>query len=169
MAADNMLRNFALFVNGRGLAGNCEEYTPPKLAEVTEDYKAGGMDASLKIPMGQEAMECAFTLTKFDPNVLGLWGVAPGNYVPFVVRGALQSADGTITPVTEYTRGRIRETDAGNWQPLAKVSLKFTCDLTYYRREINGVTVTEIDVLNIIRIVNGVDVLAAIRSAIGLA
>jgi len=167
-AADNVLRNFALFVDGRGLAGNCEEFMPPKLTNITEDFKAGGLNSPIKIKMGQEAMECSFTLTKFDPNVLGLWGVAPGLVVPFVARGATQSLNGTVVPVVHYCRGEVREEDPGSWQPQAKATLKFTVDVTYYRKEVNGVAIDLIDVPNMICVINGVDQLAAIRAAIGL-
>jgi hypothetical protein len=167
-AADSILRNFALFIDGKGYAGNCEEFVPPKLVSQTEDFKAGGLDAPLKIELGQEAMEAGFTLTKFDANALSMWGLGPGSEVPFVSRGATQNFDGTVTPVVIYCRGKIGEEDPGNWQPQAKATLKFTVDVSYYRRDINGKTVTEIDVPNMKRIINGVDVLAAIRSALGL-
>lgn len=168
-AADNILKNFALFVDGRGLAGNCEELSPPKLTLLTEDFKAGGLDAALKIRMGQEPMEASFTLTKFDEKVLALWGVAPGNTSAFVGRGAVQSLDGSTKPVVEYMRGEVREMDPGQWTPQGKATLKFIVDVTYYRKEINGTVIHEIDIPNMKRIVNGKDTLAAIRLAIGLA
>lgn len=168
-AADNILKNFALFVDGRGLAGNCEELSPPKLALITEDFKAGGLDSAIKVRMGQEPMEASFTLTKFDPNVLALWGVAPGNPSAFVARGAVQSLNGVVQNVVEYMRGEVREMDPGQWTPQGKATLKFVVDVTYYRKEQDGKTVHEIDVPNMKRIVNGVDSLAAIRAAIGLA
>ena len=168
-AADNILKNFQLYVDGRGLAGNCEELSPPKLASVTEDFKAGGLDAAIKMRMGQEPMECSFTLTKFDARVLALWGVAQGNVSSFVGRGAIQSLDGKVQNVVEYMRGEVREMDPGQWTPQGKATLKFTVDVTYYRKEQGGQVITEIDIPNMKRIINGVDVLADIRSAIGMA
>jgi len=168
-AADNILKNFALFVDGRGLAGNTEDFAPPKLTSLTEDFKAGGLDAAMKIRMGQEPMECSFTLTKFDAKVLALWGVAEGNASAFVARGAVQSFDGKVQKVVEYCRGQVREMDPGQWTPQGKATLKFVVDVTYYRKEQDGQVITEVDIPNMKRIVNGVDVLADIRAAIGLA
>jgi P2 family phage contractile tail tube protein len=167
-AADNILRNFQLYIDGKGYAGNCEEFQPPKLTLHTEDFKAGGLDTSLKIELGMEPMEVMFTLTDFDPQALATWGVGPGNAIPIVARGALQNLNGSVTPIVEYIRGTVREMDPGTWQPQAKSSLKFTIDATYYRRNVNGVAVTEIDVINMKRVINGVDTLAKIRTALGI-
>lgn len=38
-----ILKNFNLFVDGRGYAGKAEEVTPPKLSLKTQEF--GGMDA----------------------------------------------------------------------------------------------------------------------------
>ncbi len=38
--------------------------------------EGGGLDAGINIPIGQEPMEASFVLTKFDPDVLSLWGIA---------------------------------------------------------------------------------------------
>ena len=168
MAAENILKNFALFVDGRGLAGNCEEIAPPKLTLIKEDFKAGGLNSAIKITMGQEPMEMGFTLTKFDPRVLALFGVAPGNPVAFVARGGLQSLSGAVTPIEIYVRGEMREIDPGNWQPLAKVTQKFMVDAIYYRFTQGGAVIHEIDVPNMKMIINGVDQMAAMRAAIGI-
>ncbi|AMW35750.1 hypothetical protein HEQ62_10815 [Haematospirillum jordaniae] len=41
MAARDVLKNINLFVDGRGYAGQLSEYSPPSLALVTEDFRAG--------------------------------------------------------------------------------------------------------------------------------
>lgn len=56
MAARDILKNFNLFVDGRGYAGNVSEYTPPNLAVQTEDHRAGGMDAPIALDMGMEGL-----------------------------------------------------------------------------------------------------------------
>ena len=46
-----ILKNFNLFVDGRGYAGRTEEVTPPKLTIKTEELRAGGMDAPISIDL----------------------------------------------------------------------------------------------------------------------
>lgn len=168
MSARDVLKNFHLLVDGRGYAGQVDEYTPPVLNIQTEDYRGGGMDAPVAISMGMEKLETSFALIAYDKDVLALWGVAQGSEVPMTVRGALESHSGTVTPVVHTMRGKIRSIDSGTWQAGQKPQLKFTLDLTYYKLEHNGQVVHEIDVVNMVRTINGIDVLAEIRGALAI-
>lgn len=168
MAARDVRKNLNLFVDGRGYAGQIEEFNPPKLALMTEDFRGGGMDAPVEITMGMEKLECDFSLIAYDAEVLKLFGVAEGNLVPFVAREALESFDGTITPVVHTMRGKIREIDPGTSKPGDKPSLMVSMALTYYKLQHGATTVLEIDVENMVRVVNGVDALASQRAALGL-
>lgn len=168
MAARDVLKNLNLFVDGRGYAGQIDEYNAPDLSITTEDYRAGGMDAPIAIEMGQEPLETSFSLIAYDADVLALWGVAEGASVPFIVRGALESFDGTVKPVRHEMRGKITSIGRGTWAPGQKPALTITMRLSYYKEVHDGSTLHEIDVENMIRIVNGTDRLAAQREAIGL-
>lgn len=168
MAAENILKNFNLFIDGRGYAGKCSDVTPPKLTDKSEDFQAGGMAAPIEIQMGHEKLELDFTLESYDPNALSLWGLAPGNVTPFVIRGALQSLDGKVQQVEIVCRGRVREEDPDAWKPSTKAPLKFKVAATTYRRTVAGRVTHDIDVPGMKCVVNGVDQLAGIRSAIGL-
>ena len=57
-----ILKNFNLFVDGRGYAGRAEEVTPPKLTIKTEEIRNGGMDAPISVDLGMEKLECQFIL-----------------------------------------------------------------------------------------------------------
>jgi UDP-N-acetylmuramoyl-L-alanyl-D-glutamate--2,6-diaminopimelate ligase len=52
-----ILKNFNVFVDGRGYAGKIDEITLPKLTIKTEEYRAGGMDIPVSIDMGMEKLE----------------------------------------------------------------------------------------------------------------
>ena len=52
-----ILKNFNLFVDGRGYAGKAEEVTPPKLTIKTEEFRGGGMDVPAAVDMGMEKLE----------------------------------------------------------------------------------------------------------------
>lgn len=169
MAANDVRKASALFVNGKGYAGQVEELNPPKLAMKVEEFRAGGMNAPIDIELGMEKMMSDFTLVAYDADVIALFGITPGPVaVPFVVREALQSLDGTVTAVAHTMLGRIIEVDPGTSKSGDKPSLKISVSLTYYRLEHGGRTLQEIDPVNMVHIVNGVDVLAAQRAALAI-
>lgn len=168
MVAENILKNFHLIIDGRGYAGQVEEYTPPVLNAKVEDFRASGMDTSVPIHMGMEKLESSFSLVSYSKDVLALWGISQGQDVPCTIRGALESLNGDVTQVIHTLRGKIRTLDAGTWQAGQKAALKITLDLTYYKLEHGGQVVHEIDVANMVRTINGIDVLAEIRTALGV-
>lgn len=168
MAARDLLKNFAAFVDGRGYAGEVSEYNPPDLTLMVEDFRAGGMDAPLAVDMGMEGLEASLVFTKYDADVLQLFGVAEGTSVPLTVRGALESYDGTVKQVVHQMRGRITSLARGTWTPGSLAPLTVTMRLAYYREEVAGVVLNEIDIPNMVRVIAGVDRLAAQRAAMGI-
>jgi len=166
--ARDILKNFNLFVDGRGYAGQVLEYSPPDLTVSTEDFRAGGMDAPLAIEMGQEGLETSFQLAGYDAETLMLWGIGEGASVPLTIRGALESFDGTVKPVVHEQRGKITSLQRGTWTPGQQAPLSVTMRLEFYRETHNGTVVHDIDIPNMRRVVNGVDRLAGLRDAMGL-
>ncbi len=165
---DDVLKNMSLFVDTRGYAGNVEELTLPKLTLKTEEFRNGGMDAPLEVELGMEKLESEFTLTRFDREALRLFGVLDGNAIPLTVRGAVVSDDGATKSVAVNLRGFVREVDFGTWKSGDKATLKFMFALRYYKLTYDGQVLHEIDVANMVRIINGVDQLAAQRDALGV-
>jgi len=166
--ADQILKNFALFVNGQGYAGQIENFKPPTLTLTGEDVRVGGMDAPIFIPMGQDKLESEFHLLGYTPEVLALWGVAPSNVIQFVARGSVESMDGTVEAVNITMNGIVREMAPDQWEAGKKAGLKFTISLRSYTYTQNGTVIHDIDILNFKRIVNGADQLAAQRAAMGI-
>ncbi len=168
MAATDIRKNFTLAVDGRGYAGKVSEFTPPKLTQVTEDFRAGGMNGTLKLNMGMEAMDADFTLLSYDRNVLALFGLVDGGQFQITAREVLESYDGTITAVVHNMRGKITEMDSGTSKSGPSDPLKVTVALSYYKLTHGGRVTQEIDIENMIHFVNGVDVLAQQRAALGM-
>ena len=65
-------------------------------------------------------------------------------------------------------RGKIKSAEPDTWQGGQKSGWSFTVSLRYYRYNQNGENIHEIDVLNMKRVINGVDQLAQHRANIGL-
>lgn len=168
MAARDVRKNFNLFVDGRGYAGQADEYNAPKLTLQTEEFRAGGMDLPIDVTMGMEKLTCDFSLKSYDANVLAMFGVVQGASVPLTVREGLESFDGTVTPVVHSMRGKITEIDPGTSKPGELPVLKVTMSLTYYKQKHGDRVLHEIDAENMVRIINGVDVLRAMRNALGM-
>jgi P2 family phage contractile tail tube protein len=168
MALENILRNFNLFIDGRGFAGSVEEISLPKLTLKTDEFRNGGMDAPVKIELGLEALECSFTLTKYDPETLKLFGLAPGNSKPLTFRGSVISEDGTEIPVVINITGFITELDFGSWKAGDKATLKGTVAVRYYKHTINGEVIHEVDIPNCVRTIAGVDQLKQTRANLGM-
>ena len=164
----NILKNVNMFVDGQGYAGQVMEVNLPKLTVKMEEHRDGGMDAPAEIDMGLEKLECSWSTSSIDAGVLRQFGVAPGNLIPLTFRGALESEDGTVTPVTASVRGQVKEIDWGTWKTGEKVPLKGSMAVRYYKFEHDGEVVHEIDVDNMIRMINGTDRLAEQRAALGI-
>lgn len=163
-----ILKNCNLTFDGIGYAGQVEEMTLPALSIQTEEFRAGGMDAPIKIDMGMEALEFSFNLLSFSQHVLSNFGIGAGREVQITARGALQSNDGAVKAAVAKMTGKIEKIDPGSWKPGEKASLNVTMTLTYYKLEIGGFPVHEIDIPNMIRMINGIDQLEKIRAAIGM-
>ena len=168
MAARDVLKNLTLWVDGRGMAGQVQDVNPPKLTQKTDDFQGGGMVAPVAITVGMEKLTADFSLIAYDSDVLALFGVVEGSTVPLTIRGALESFDGTVTPIVMTMRGKITEQDPGTWKPGEVPFLKVSMALNYYKLQHGGTVVHEIDVENMVAIISGTDTLATFRSALGL-
>lgn len=168
MSYRDVLRDFNLYVDGIGYAGQLKEYVPPKLTIIEEDYRAAGMDAPLGIDLGMEKLVAECTLGAYDADILGRVGQTLLD-TTFVIRGALVTERDIPTPVvhTLVAKG-VRAIDPGTWKPGEMAELKFTIHPHYYRIDHGtNLALTEIDVRNGIRRVQGIDHLESIRAIVG--
>ena len=165
MTLPRKLKNFHVFIDGTGLLGLAMEVTPPTLEVSTEPHRGSGMDAPVEIDMGMEPMTAEMTFSEYSPDVMRFWGdsAAP---IPMTLRGAAQS-DSQAQAVLMRMRGYFKKVDPGTWKPGESVDTKLEATLRYYAFELDGVLQTEVDVDNMIRFVNGRDLLADQRRALG--
>lgn len=162
-----VLKNFNLFVDGRGLAGTISTLTLPTLTTKMEEFRGGGMDAPVEIDMGMEKLEGTFELFDYDEEVIALYGLASQN-TQITARGALRrDGEPAVAAVVNITGG-IKEMDPGDWVAGDKTSGTFSYAARYFKLTIGGRELVEIDKANMIRRINGVDQLASIRTAIGV-
>ena len=162
------LANLNLFVDGVSFQGDVTSLTLPKLAIKTEEHRVGGMDLPVEVDQGMEKMEASFATTGVRKESLKFFGLTDGTSFNGTFRGAFKGLKGAITPVVVTLRGMLKEVDMGDWKPADKAEFKHSVAVTYFKYEIDGRVMYEIDPLGMKRVVNGVDQLAAQRSALGL-
>ena len=159
-----LLRNCTIFVDRISKIGQASEITLPVPAEKLEEIRNAGMVMPIDVPMGYEKPEASFKLTGFDPQVIMLFGLAVGQEREFMATGALAHEDGTIINATAYIRGRLTKNDHGSWKAGEVGENEFSISLRFYRLEVDGVTLIEMDPFNVS--INGVSQTAGIRSAL---
>lgn len=162
-----LVKNFAVFIDGRAYNGRADEVELPKLTIKTEEHRAGGMDAPVEVDMGMEKLECKVTLSDYDPEVAKLIGLYNAG-TQIVLRGAIQRQGEPAQPVEIRMRGGVKELDRGSWKAGDKATTSVSIACMSYSERINGEEVVNIDVENMIRTIGGVDQLAEVRSALGI-
>lgn len=156
-----VLKNFNLFIDGRGYAGRVDEITLPKLSVKTQEFQLGGLDTPVQMDMGMEALECGFTLCDYDIDVIRLFA-AVEQMIPLVLRGGLHHSNGAVVPMKVTLHGHVKELDFGNWSVSEKSSLRLQLALRYYQLQIGTNSISadaaapliEIDVDNFVRRIN---------------
>ncbi|OAK55043.1 phage tail protein [Variovorax paradoxus] len=169
MSLPRVLKNFILFNDGNVYLGEVPEATPPKLSRKMEDYRSGGMNGPIGIDLGMEAMEFDWTAAGYMRSLFTQWGTPTHDGVLLRLTGAIQADDVAGTQAVELVmRGRHKEIDFGNAKAGEKTEIKIKSSLSYYKLVIDGEVIMEIDFVNLIEIVGGVDRMAQIRQALGL-
>lgn len=168
MALPRKLKHFNAFLNGESWLGLIPELTLPKLARKLDDYRGGGMEGPVKSDMGQEAIEIDFT-TGFDARIFKLYASTSVSGVLLRFAGAWQRDDtGEVSAVEIVVRGRIAEIDHGNAKAGDDAPLKVKLACSYYKQTVDNQVLIEIDLVNFIHVVDGTDILAAHRAALGI-
>ena len=161
------LRNMTAFVDGRGYLGQVKSVELPKLTIKTREHRSGGMDVPVEIDIGMEKMEATLSFQEFNRELVGQFGQTEAKDVPITVRG-VQTNGQDSEAVVAHLRGMIRMMDPGSWSVGEDAEFKIEMAVSYYKLEIGGREVVEIDALNMVRRINRVDILAGQRAALGI-
>lgn len=169
MAIPAKLKTMGMFNDGDAFIGETVSITPPKLVRKLEEYRAGGMNRPVKIDMGGEALELEATYGGPMRAILRQHGQLNLSGVQQRFVGTFTNDDtGVIDTIEIVTRGRHEEIDMGEWKPGEDSEFKVKSQLSYFKLTWNGVVEVEIDVLGMIEMVGGVDLMAPHRAALGL-
>jgi uncharacterized protein len=162
------LFNMNMFVDGISFAGDVPELSLPKVTVKTEAYRGGGMDAEIDMDMGLEKLESSFSTNGVRKEAMKFFGLADQTAFNGSFRGSFKEQKGRFVGVIATIRGMLREVDPGSWKPGDKAEFKYAISPSYYKLEIDGQIIYEIDPVNAVRVINGVDQLQQVRSQLGL-
>jgi P2 family phage contractile tail tube protein len=171
MALPKKLKNMNLFNDGVSYVGQSKSVTLPKLARKMEQFRGGGMDGPVKVDLGHsdDGIQLEWTLGGLDLTALRQYGEVSASGLLLRWTGSYQrDDDGTVSAAEVVVRGRHEEIDMGDSESGEDTEHKFTTTCTYYKLTIDSNVEIEIDLLNFIFNVNGEDLLAAHRSALGI-
>jgi len=169
MAMPRKLKNYNVFHDGVSYVGECEEFTLPKLTRKLEEYRAGGMNGPVDIDLGNEKMEVEAAYGGLMREVFKAWGITTVDGVLLRFAGAYQrDSEEGVDSVEIVIRGRHTELDMGGAKVGDNSQFKVKSSISYYKLTVNGEVWCEIDHLNFIEVVFGVDRLAGQRRAMGL-
>lgn len=160
---------FDLFVNGQTYLGQVEELTPPKLSLKTEDYQGAGMFGSVSVLMGLDssALDMDVTVGGLVEDLIKSYGKGiDGTQLRYAGSYYDDSTQQSVSCEIQ-TRGRFTEIDWGSSKQGDNTQHKYPVKNTYYKLTINNEVLIEIDLLNLIWVVGGVDILEQHRANIG--
>ena len=171
MALPKKLKHFNLFNDSNLYGGIAKTVTLPKLGRKMEAYRGGGMDGPAKADLGfsDDGIVLEWTLGGWDLVALRQFGAVRADGVMLRLAGSVQrDDDGGVSAVEIVVRGRHEEIDFGEATPGEDTEHKISTACTYYKLSVDGEVITEIDFLNFVFTVDGEDLLAEHRKAIGL-
>ncbi|CAI1107152.1 phage major tail tube protein [Serratia marcescens] len=172
MALPRKLKYLNLFNDGLSYMGVVSSVTLPKLTRKLENYRGGGMNGVAPVDMGldDDALSVEWSMGGLpDDQLWSQYAAASAASVPLRFCGSYQRDDtGEVVAVEVVMRGRHKEMDFGDQKQGEDTETKISTQCTYYKLTIDGKELIEIDTVNMVERVNGVDMLEKHRRNIGL-
>lgn len=170
MADINRITNGNVYLNGENWLGRCEEATLPDVKQKETEHKGLGMVGTIMLPAGLEAMTAKLKMASFYPEI-GAQAGNPNVGASVQVRANLETWEGeTLTnqsALVAFLTGRFTNFPFGTIKTRDNADFELNMTVTHAKLTVDGVPLYEVDVMNNIWIVNGVDLLAAYRLNIG--
>lgn len=169
MALPRKLKDFNLFADGNNYQGQVPELTLPELTRATEEYRGGGMDGTLEMDMGQEAMEFEWQLGGIVSEAFEHYGAAVHDAGLLRFMGSYEDEEtGDGVSVEIVMRGRHKALNMGDVTAGQSNHISITSALSYIKISAAGEVLIEIDIPGNVFRVRGTDRLAERRQRLGL-
>ncbi|MEL7551962.1 phage major tail tube protein [Pseudomonas protegens] len=171
MAMPRKLKNLNLFNDGNSYLGVVKSVTLPPLGRKMEAYRGGGMNGSVKADLGfsDDGIQFEWKTGGLDLIALRQFGSVNASGIMLRFSGAFQQDDtGEVSTAEVVVRGRHETIEMGDASPGEDTEHSITTTCSYYKLTVDNEDIIEIDLLNFIEKVNGVDMLEKQRNAIGI-
>jgi hypothetical protein len=164
----DILRDFTVWIKGNGKMGTCPSFQLPEIKIQTEDFRGGGMDMAVEIPMGVEKIEFDFDMHVWDPEIFQNLGYDVGAMdVPLMFRGYMLSPNGAQKSVMIATQSLIKAIKPGKVEPGKKTEISVSVSANRYVHKIDTKIVNSFDAFNKVMIINGQDKSSEARRILG--
>lgn len=171
MAMPRKLKNLNLFNDGNSYLGLVKSLTLPSLGRKMEGYRGGGMNGPVKADLGMsdDGIQFEWKTGGLDLISLRQFGAVNASSVALRFSGPYQQDDtGEVSNVEVVVRGRHETIEMGDAQPGEDTEHSMTTTCSYYKLTVDGEEIIEIDLLNFVEKVNGVDMLEKHRTGMGI-
>lgn len=168
----NRLTNANIYINGTSYLGRAEEVQLPAVKAKFSDHKGLGMIMDLEFPNGFEKMAGKVKWSSLYPDVVKQIG-SPFKAVQMQIRANMDvyDASGDVQSVSVVVFLTVRFKDS-----LSAMTLKMNepseqesdFSATYYRCEVDGEPLIEIDAISQLFFVSDSDELATYRANLGI-
>ena len=163
------LKDFVVHGEGESFIGEAKTFTRPPLEMEGEDWRGSGIIAPIKLFNGLQALEVEHSYGGEIPALNRSFAAPALDASQLRFTGAYQHGVSQAYEHVEVTvRGRTYAIDPGADEigGDSEATYKTTC--VYYKQVRNGVVEYEIDILNKVFLVGGVDRMAEERRILGL-
>lgn len=167
----NRITNANVYLDNDSFLGQVEEVNAPEIKFKKSPFKALGLFFDVDFTSGIEKMEFKMKTNSFYPKLLKKLA-DPTTQKAIQIRGSMQVWEGRELsgeqPVVVYMNVQSQSFPGAAFKQTDNVEMESGFNVFYYKLEINGEEILEIDVLNNIFIVDGVDKLQAYRANLGI-
>lgn len=168
MKIPQVINRFNLYKSGNKLVGLTGEMELPVITMLTDSLEGAGTGGNMDVPVIglTDNMDMSIPYMSINREMFSM--ANPNEAADLTLRGAIQGTDpatGKIsyTSLAVSVRGVVKEITPGSVKAGGKMESSITLTLSYYKIVLDEVTVMEIDKLNGVFVVNGVDVLKEVR------
>ena len=162
--------NARIYINGNDLAGKAKEVDLPKVKPKFADVNGLGLYGEAEVPIGLEKMEARLLMNSVYPEFVKV--VAnPRKMATVIVRSSItgftQEGVQYEKPLKAEIRGFFKESDVGKFKQGEGVEAEANMTVNYFKLEVDGQPIVEVDVFNNIYKVDNEDLLQEWKQNLG--
>lgn len=162
--------NARVYIDGTDFIAKAEEIDLPKVKFKFSDTKALGLYADGEFPTGLDKLEARIKFNSVYPDFIAL-AADPFTARTIIIYAPMQDWQQTgvvkTSSVKAEIRGFFKEWDSGKLKKAESAEAEATVSCIYYKLDVDGQDVIEVDTINNIYKIKGKDILQDYKINIG--